>query len=91
MRLNVKALTITGGVLWGGCLFLVGLGNLLWNGYGGAMLDVMASIYPGYHGPAGFGSVIVVTMYAAVDGLICGALIAWLYNTALGRGASPAA
>ena len=39
-----------------------------------------ASIYPGYHGPAGFGSVIVVTLYALLDGLVCGALFAWLYN-----------
>jgi hypothetical protein len=91
MRLNVKALAITGGVLWAACAFLVGSANLIWSGYGNAMLDLVASVYPGYHGPAGFGSVIVVTMYAAIDGLVCGAVFAWLYNTVLGRGASPAA
>lgn len=91
MRFNVKALAITAGVLWAACLFCVAMGNLLWSGYGNAMLDLAASIYPGYHGPGGFGSVLVVTMYAAVDGLVCGAVFAWLYNTVLGRGSSPAA
>jgi hypothetical protein len=40
----------------------------------------MASLYPGYSGPAGFGQVIVGTLYGAVDAAIGGALFAWLYN-----------
>lgn len=81
MALNTKALTLTGAILWGGCFLLVGLGNLLIPPYGDAWLQVGASVYPGYHGPGGFGSVIVVTLYAALDGAICGLVIGWLYNT----------
>jgi hypothetical protein len=80
MTLNVRALTIVGAVLTGGGLFLTGLANLVWNSYGVAFLELAASIYPGYHGPAGFGSVIVVTLYGLVDGALCGAILGWLYN-----------
>ena len=37
------------------------------------------------YAPAGFGSVIVGTLYALVDGLIVGAIFAWLYNRLLGK------
>jgi hypothetical protein len=82
MSLNVKALTIAGAILWGGCMFLVGLANLIWTSYGVGCLELAASIYPGYHGPAGFWSVLVVTLYALVDGAVAGAVLACLYNWA---------
>ena len=85
MRLDVKALTVTVAILAGSALLLIGLGNLGIDGYGAAALDVAASIYPGYHGPGGIGSVVVVTLYATLDGAILGALLAWLYNR-LSRG-----
>jgi hypothetical protein len=84
MTLNTKALTWTGAILWGGCFFLVGLANLIFPPYGDGWLQLGASIYPGYHGPGGFGSVIVVALYAALDGAICGLLLGWLYNTLAG-------
>lgn len=87
MRLNTKALTLTAGILWGGCFLATGLVNLAVPTYGVGWLDLAASIYPGYHGPAGFGSVIVVTLYALVDGALCGLVFGWLYN----RLAGPAA
>jgi hypothetical protein len=74
--------------------FLVALFASLTGGtYGSVLLDFGASIYPGYHGPGGgFGSVIVVTLYALVDGAIAGALLAWLYNrfNSSGTGGEPA-
>jgi len=82
MSLNVKALAIAGAIVWGGCFLLVGLANLIWASYGAGCLELAASIYPGYHGPAGFWSVIVVTLYALVDGAVAGAILAWLYNWA---------
>jgi len=85
MSLSVRALAIVGAVLMGGCMLLVGIANLIFPAYGGAFLDLMASVYPGYHGPAGFGSVIVATLYGGVDGAICGAILAWLYNLADGE------
>ena len=86
MKLNLKAMALTVGILWAACFFLTGIANLIWPSYGGAFLNWGASVYPGYHGPAGFGSVIVVTLYALLDGLVCGAVFAWLYNAFAGGG-----
>jgi len=80
MRLCVKSLTLAAALLWGGMFLVVGIFNLVAGGYGSMLLEFGASIYPGYNGPAGFGSVVVVTLYALVDGAIAGALLAWLYN-----------
>jgi hypothetical protein len=88
MSLNIRALAIVGAILMGGGFFLVALANLMFPSYGGAFLEFGASVYPGYHGPGGFGSVIVVTIYAAVDGAVCGAIVAWLYNFFAAGGAS---
>ena len=80
MSLNVKALAIAGAILWGGCCLLVGLANLIWASYGAVCLEVAASVYPGYAGPDGLWSVIVLMLYALVDGAVAGGVIAWLYN-----------
>ena len=60
--------------------FLVGMGNLIWPGYGQPLLELAASIYPGYKATGGIGQVIIGTLYGTLDGAILGALIAWLYN-----------
>jgi hypothetical protein len=86
MRLSVKALAVAGAVVFGGSMFLVALGNLAFAGYGREVLDIAASIYPGYDGPAGAGSAVVVGLYAAVDGAIGGALLALVYNAVVHRG-----
>lgn len=90
MSLNIRALAIVGAILCGGSFFLVGLANLVFPSYGGAFLELGASVYPGYHGPGGIGSLIVVTLYAAVDGAVGGAIVAWLYNF-FAAGGSPKA
>jgi hypothetical protein len=84
MTLSIKGLALTVGILWGACCFLTGIVNLIWPSYGVGFLSMMASLYPGYHGPVGLGAVIVLTFYALVDGLVCGALVAWLYNKLAG-------
>lgn len=86
MNLRPRALAASGAVLVGGTLLLVAIGNVLFAGYGQALLDLAASVYPGYDGQAGVGSVIAVTLYGAVDGAIGGALVAVLYNAAIRRG-----
>jgi hypothetical protein len=86
MSLNIKALALTAAVVWGGSLFLTGLANLVVPSYGLAWLELAAAIYPGYHGPAGPGSVLLVTLYGLVDGAAGGAIIGWLYNR-VARGA----
>jgi hypothetical protein len=80
MQLSVKGLAGACAILAGGMLFLVGIVNLMSESYARALLDLAASVYPGYSGPAGFGSVIVVTLYGLLDGAIGGAIFAWLYN-----------
>lgn len=84
MRLNVRAMALTIGILWAFAFFLIAAGQQAWPTYGVAFLEVMDGLYPGY-APGGFGSVIVGTLYALVDGLICGAIFAWLYNRLLGN------
>jgi len=80
MKLDIKALALTGGIFWGGAILLTALPNLIWPDYGRAFLELAASIYPGYRPGAGIGSVVTATLYGLVDGAICGAIIAWLYN-----------
>lgn len=80
MRLDVKGLALALAVFWGGSVLLVALVHQVWAPHGAGFLQWVAVFYPGYDGPAGMGSVAVVTLYAALDGLIGGAILAWLYN-----------
>lgn len=91
MRFDLKALAITAGLLWGGAVLLVGLANLNWPGYGGAFLEMAASMYPGYHATPSFGQVIVGSLYSLVDGAICGLVFGWLYNLLATSGSADAA
>ena len=85
MRLNVKAFTLTCAILWAAAIFITGMANLIWSGYGTAFLQVMASIYPGYDASGTIGSVIVGTLYAVVDGAVAGLVFSLLYNLFLGK------
>jgi hypothetical protein len=80
MRFCVKSLGLTVAILWAAAFFLTGVAQQIWPAYGVGFLEMMGSFYPGYT-LGGFGSVIVGTLYALVDGFICGAIFAWLYNT----------
>jgi hypothetical protein len=81
MKFNIVQLGLTLGVIWAVLVLLVGIINLIFPGYGVAFLQIVDSIYPGYHfGRWGFGGVIVATLYAALDGFVLGVVIAWLYN-----------
>ncbi len=80
MRLDVKAMAVAVGILWSGCVFFVGIVNVIWPSYGQAFLQLCASIYPGYHPGTSFGPVLAGTLYALIDGAIGGAIFGWLYN-----------
>lgn len=80
MKLSVKSLTVTMALFWGGTVFFVALINFLTPPYGEAFLDLVSSVYPGYKVVSSFGSVIVGTLYALVDGAVGGFLFAWMYN-----------
>ena len=86
MSLNIKAFAVLGAVMIGGSFLMVGLLNLIWDQYGVVFLELGGSIYPGYEGPGGIGSVLVVTLYGLLDGAVGGAILAWVYNAVLGKG-----
>lgn len=80
MRLSVKGLALGIGIIWAGCIFLVGIVNLAAPSYGASFLQMTSSIYPGFHNSRHFVDVLVGTGYGFVDGGIGGAIVAWLYN-----------
>jgi len=82
MRLDIKAFALTCALVWG-----VGLFALTWwiIAFGGATGDVtfLGRVYLGYSiSPLGS---LVGLIWALVDGLIGGAIFAWLYNTLADR------
>ena len=80
MRINVIALSVTAALFWGAAIFIVACANWIWPSYGGAFLELAASIYPGYDPGPGIGPIITGTLYGLVDGAIAGAVFGWLYN-----------
>ena len=88
MKLNLKALVLAAGILWALAVFLVGAANLMWSGYGSTFLRLIASVYPGYHATGSIGDLIVGTLYALLDGAICGLVFGWLYNLFVGKRAT---
>jgi len=80
MKFSTKGLALASGILWGLAMLGMGLANLIWSGYGQQFLQTMSSVYVGYHATRSIAEVIVGTFYGAVDGLIGGAVFAWLYN-----------
>lgn len=76
MKFNTKALALTSAILWGLVMLGMGLANLIRANYGQQFLQLMASVYPGYHATRAIAEVVVGTLYGAVDGLIGGAVFA---------------
>ena len=89
MRISVKGVALTFGLLWGGCLLVVGLINLADASYGGAFLAMMSSVYPGADTTRTLGRVLLGAIYGFVDGAIGGYLFAALYKL-LGTERTPA-
>jgi len=85
MRLNLKAITLAVGIIWALAVFLTGIMNIVWSGYGHAFLNVVASIYPGFNAEGSFGDVIIGTVYALVDGAACGFAFGLIYNLFVGK------
>ena len=77
MKLNINAFALTCGILGGVGLFLLTWWLILTDGATGEK-TLIGRIYLGYCiSPLGS---IVGLLWAFVDGLICGAILAWLYN-----------
>ena len=80
MKFAIRPLAIACAIMWGGAVFLVGMANMLWPSYGESFLQLLGSIYPGYHASGSFGSVIIGTLYAIVDAAVGSLVFGLLYN-----------
>ena len=80
MRLSIRGLTITSGLLWGGAILSLGLIHLASPSYSSSFLAGVSSIYPGFHGARDVGDAFVGGGYALIDGAAGGLIFGWLYN-----------
>lgn len=80
MRSSLKGATLTGALLWGGCMVAVGLINLADASYGGEFLRMMSSVYPGADTARTLGRVMLGGLYGFGDGAVAGCLVAVLYR-----------
>ena len=77
MKLNVKAFALTCGFVWGIGLFLITWWVIIFDGATGEP-TLIGRLYRGYCiSPLGS---IIGLIWAFVDGVIGGAIFAWLYN-----------
>lgn len=77
MKLSIKALALTSGILWGLAVFLVTIWITVTES-GGTTLGKLHKFYFGYS--VSWGGAFIGLLWGFVDGLICGAIFAWLYN-----------
>lgn len=80
MRLSVKGFSIACALSWAGCILFVELVHLARPEYGTQFLAGMSSVYPWFHSAGTIGNALTVEGF--IDGLLGGALFAWLYNLA---------
>ena len=77
MKLDVKAMAITLGLIWGVALFGMTWWVILFDGATGEP-TLIGRLYRGYSiSPTGS---VIGLIWAVPDGFIGGALIAWIYN-----------
>ncbi len=77
MRLNTKAFALTCGIVWGAAILLATVW-LLVLGYEGQLIRTIDHFYFGYS--FSYVGALIGGVWGFVDGLICGAIFAWLYN-----------
>ena len=82
MRLNVKAFAFTCGIIWGLGLFILTWWIIAFEGATGEV-TLIGRVYRGYSiSPIGS---FIGLIWAFIDGLIAGAIFAWLYNLIASR------
>ncbi len=80
MQLSVRSFALTTALFFAGTVAVVGGAGLLFPGYGQPVLDLFASLYPGYTADGSVADWLVGIGLALVDGIIGGSVFAWLYN-----------
>lgn len=78
MKWNVKRFAVTGGVMWGLCLFVTTLVSVYTGGYAKAFLDGIGSIYPGYS--VSLAGSVIGLVYGFVDVCVGVYIFAWVYK-----------
>lgn len=77
MKLNVKALALASGLIWGVGLFILTWWVIMFDGATGEA-TLIGRLYRGYSiSPAGS---VIGLVWGLADGAIGGAIFAWLYN-----------
>ena len=76
-KLDVKALGLTLGIVWGAALLIMGIVGMFFS-YGSGFVKTLGSIYVGYQATI-LGS-LIGAIWGFIDAGIGGVLIAWLYN-----------
>ncbi len=77
MKINVKALALSFGIIWGLAIFLLTVWFLIMC-YEGNLLAKLGSVYLGYS--VSWPGAFIGLIYGFIDGLIGGALLGYLYN-----------
>jgi hypothetical protein len=77
MKLNVKSFALTCGLIWGFAIFLLTWWIMAFDGIT-EEITLIGRLYRGYSiSPVGS---LIGLVWAFADGLIIGAIFAWLYN-----------
>ena len=76
-KLDVKALGLALGIIWGIAMFIMGIVAMFFN-YGDGFVTALGSLYIGYKVTI-LGSVFGA-LWGFIDAGIAGVIIAWLYN-----------
>lgn len=76
-KVDVKALGLTLGIVWGAVMFILGIINMFLS-WGGAIEELMSTLYIGY-APTFLGS-IIGGIWGFIDAGIGGVIVGILYN-----------
>ena len=80
MKINVRALALTIGILWGAQFLFLGILMQFFPNYGETWIQLWADVYPLYEGSGGVLDTLIGTVFGLIDGILGGAVVAWLYN-----------
>jgi hypothetical protein len=89
MKLSVKGLMFASGIGWGLIVLVMGVLNMIFEGYGAAYLNSLSAPFPWYAASGKIVDLIIGIVWALVVGGVCGIIFALLYNVFVGKKAAP--